>query len=799
MDNTSSLRVGAHELGVDLEWRIRFAETDLVAAKSDDIIWINVGRSEGDGIVNYRAEHSESKGSSATLVRQQSAVFAHLMQSCPRAAAPTDGKRIWRPTVVFDRSWKPDDAVAFFLLDHLIRNGELPKYSRELAEYMAQSRRGAPHAIYPRINKGDSHSVGQYRKLLDNPNEFPPISLYFAMLVALLDDEHEGPTKGENRVNRMTKLAEYALEKVSNHIASKSGQADLWREFDMTSAPNWHDDCMPNLRELTRIRLGEASNSIKNGKTLLGACISSRQEGGTSLVGSCLYIRGNKGDLRKALILPVINAGLIVVPDQDPSDQPRVVVLHDPDCGWYEITLSAQELGPTSQVRGSLKGLGHTLEEHEQRCRTQGGQLDSRRSAAQRFADIPGIDDPWYDGRDHDFALVGSPRWSKSELEWKLLQSVICDYYWRPRLSGWDLWSIAPEKQEPKSETQQSDDVYVYRRRQEHGDPTLWRYPASVPGPNSDNVGESRWMVHYLNQSCDPKEQKSFRAFEKKISGDNVAGFRVAVIRMEKRVFESTATRNLVDAALPKDAREELALKLCGANHREVPVSNEMLVNIGEDGLVIWTVVPSDYDTSSSHKRWQQLAMDILCRRDELRQLVASTQNLKVDDSVLKVLQFRGAASNYLERFVDILKSYQPEAATAAEQVVCIQLEEQFSIPTMVKRLEEFLQFSDERQRLQRDWLLNFALLLLAMLAVVQIPAGFIQAWSQWEAQKSRDTAFRGWADAVNPASEPWVTLWESSTLKAILIPIMFLAICIVFITSIYLLVRRVRRPHTRN
>lgn len=249
----------------------------------------------------------------------------------------------------------------------------------------------------------------------------------------------------------------------------------------------------------------------------------------------------------------------------------------------------------------------------------------------------------------------------------------------------------------------------------------------------------------------------------------------------------------------PRMLAKSLALKLCGANHREVRVSNEMLVNIGEDGLVIWTVVPSDYDTSSSHKRWQQLAMDILCRRDELRQLVASTQNLKVDDSVLKVLQFRGAASNYLERFVDILKSYQPEAATAAEQVVCIQLEEQFSIPTMVKRLEEFLQFSDERQRLQRDWLLNFALLLLAMLAVVQIPAGFIQAWSQWEAQKSRETAFRSWSDAVNPASEPWATLWESSTLKAILIPIMFLAICIVFITTIYLLVRRVRRPHTRN
>jgi len=53
-------------------------------------------------------------------------------------------------------------------------------------------------------------------------------------------------------------------------------------------------------------------------------------------------------------------------------------------------------------------------------------------------------------------------------------------------------------------------------------------------------------------------------------------------------------------------------------------------------------------------------------------------------------------------------------------------------VPSTLARLERFLQFSDERERILRDGLLQVSLLLLAIPVLFQTPADLLQAWPVW-------------------------------------------------------------------
>lgn len=760
MDNKAKLRVGTAELNVNVHWRIRFVDDHLVPAPTDDMVWINIGRTQGEGIVNYRVNDSLARGSAQAMVLNHSAIFSHLMKTCPKGGTK-DQPQIWSPTIVFDRRWKPDDAVAFFLLKCLLQDGELPQYARELGEYMARARRGAPEAICPRRDDGSTQTGEQYRRSLDAKSLTSAISLYLAMLIA---SRRPGIT-GEDRLNVINKVAESAHEKIAKLFTSKESsiqisefRAEIWREFDMAQVPNWHSDVYPDLRDQVEEEISSIDKIVEGSKKYENICTSNSNGQEISNSGSCIYISGSKIKLHDSLILPMLNAGLLSTVIRAEDDNTRLVVLHDKDAGWFEITLSSQPSNAKSTK--TLSSLGRRLEEREQEER---GSNDLRKSSAPRFADIPSIDDPWYDGRDHNYSLVGSPRWSKSQLNWEIVLETIRGYYWLPQLKSWDLWTLNLWTLKIKGNEKKPEDngPYVYRKREVQE--SHFAYPKKISGPSK--------RIDYLVQPSEfdrehvsaTKKSDSFRDFieTKDLPLNN---FSVVFVCMKKLIIKYPTTVQGIDIALTIEQLRRLARPFCGSVHSEIPLTDKQLASVGEKGIIIWSV---DEEISPKHQeRWTNVVMDMLCRQYELKRLVQSTQSLDVEESFFQL----GNAAEYLKRFVDILKSYQPEQSQIDEQAVCRALEEALSIPTMLKRLEGFLQFSDERQRLRRDGFLNYSLFGLAVLAVIQIPAGFIQAWTQWEDKYSKDSLFKNWTDALDPTSAPWAALYFSSTLKAILI-----------------------------
>ena len=473
----------------------------------------------------------------------------------------------------------------------------------------------------------------------------------------------------------------------------------------------------------------------------------------------------------------MLNAGLLSTVIRAEDDNPRLVVLHDKDAGWFEITLSSQPSNAKSTK--TLSSLGRRLEEREQEER---GSNDLRKSSAPRFADIPSIDDPWYDGRDHNYSLVASPRWSKSQLNWEIVLETIQGYYWLPQLKSWDLWILKIIlKIKGNEKIPEDNGPYVYRKRE--GQKSHFAYPKKISGPPQINylVKLSEFDREHVSAT---KKSDSFRDFIE-TKDPSLNNFSVVFVCMKKLIIKYPTTVQGIDIALTIEQLRRLARPFCGPVHSEIPLTDKQLVSVGEKGIIIWSV---DEEISPKHQeRWTNVVMDMLCRQYELKRLVQSTQSLDVEESFLQLFRNRGNAAEYLDLFVDILKSYQPEQSQTDEQAVCRALEEALSIPTMIKRLEGFLQFSDERQRLRRDGFLNYSLFGLAVLAVIQIPAGFIQAWTQWEDKYSKDSLFKNWTDALDPTSAPWAALYFSSTLKAILISLVAMfVIGFLFFASAY-------------
>ena len=290
MDNKAKLRVGTAELNINVHWRIRFVDAHLVPAPTDDMVWINIGRTQGEGIVNYRVNDSLARGSAQAMVLNHSAIFSHLMKTCPKGGTK-DQPQIWSPTIVFDRGWKPDDAVAFFLLKCLLQDGELPQYARELAEFMAQARRGAPEAICPRRDDGSTQTGEQYRRSLDAKSLTSSISLYLAMLIVSPRPE----ITEEYRLNVINKLAESAHDKISKLLTSNESsiqisefRAEIWREFDMARVPNWHSDVYPDLRDQVKEEISSVDKIVEGSEKLENICTSSSNGQEISNCGSCI-------------------------------------------------------------------------------------------------------------------------------------------------------------------------------------------------------------------------------------------------------------------------------------------------------------------------------------------------------------------------------------------------------------------------------------------------------------------------------------------------------------------------------
>lgn len=735
----------------------------VVAGSCRGTIWINVGTATGQGVVNYRAPGSGVQGASECVLQRQAEILAHIFDAwdCPGAeGGPPSGEL--EVTICLDADFKPDDAVAAFLVLHLLEHGSLPRCAAALAAYMAWARRSSEPYFPESVRDGSPDPIRRFLSALATGESLPSnhrVTFGFAIQCrnwALRKGSPPSPGPDLASVLGGLVLMCRAAAAFLDHRATRQASKP-WADFpkdangvDENLEPDWvgamPGDLAGEIRAAAAAVL-DASESmdphVRTGRLPIGSDMRDEERVRVMVVSARGVKSGGKSgpDVHTTQLTRIcIGAGLF---DGMLDGAAAVLVLHGDSPGggrWFDISLTADRRN--SRAR-SLRGLGRALEELEQERRAT--DRDARRALSGRFADIPGIADPWYDGRDHDFGIVGGP-FSGSELTVDDVERLIDSAYWKPRVSRARAWTV--------SEARGAQGVGLATSREELRTNVYRKRWPSEAVPSSE--GSERWSFVDAERSPElrtrdfvleaaedfvPAGRATLRAdaglLAAKASIASDEAFRVALLELLAPPFASAERGTSVDDCVPDFVRDQFRREFCGPIWRTVELDADSEADVGSEGMVVWQRPGAAQDGQELGRSLALVAMDMLAYRSDLHRLLGAASQLSVLDSASKTFLMRWwngrSAATYLIRFVDIVKNYRPERGRHDLRRVCDALDEVLAVPSTLARLERFLQFSDERERILRDGLLQVSLLLLAIPVLFQTPADLLQAWPVWQ------------------------------------------------------------------
>ena len=752
--SVSSLRLGAEARNCDLKIRYAFADSSVVAGATPATIWINVGTQKAGGIVNFRAPGSGVRGSCECVIQMQSDLFAHIFTQPPPANAHASAASVLEVTVVMSREWKPDDAAAAWLIEELLRKGQLPAHARELAANMALSRQSAL-TFRPRARHKDA-TMMPGNEFLDQvlapggPPKELGIPLYTAMLCRLRalqydgNDEEARSAARREQLKALMALTCHACMAIAGKARAEPTMVVTPQDFDMSSVPQWTRD----MEQPVIVDVIEAFQSLPGHRSLTTARFPMQLPLGDSMqekwLVECLAVQLPQSRTKfDPVIQPALTSGVIDFGD-GPS-VPKVVMMwrNIEDARKFDIFLAVQDHSTTDRDTPSLRRLGIVLEEREQRARDSNGKRrDPRRTMQGRFLDIPGIDDPWYDGRDHDYAIAGAPR-AGSVLTFDEVKETMESEFWKPMLNSSRAWSISRLNDNATRKSLEGEATSGgYRPRQlaiEAGGAETWTY---VEHGKSSLLRTPSFTIDRLNASTDGQGRASLELFGLQNHPDGL--FRVLILDLAPPPFAAKARVAQVADCVSEVVRDEFRRAICGPASASIEIDADRVADIGANGLVIWCRPGRKPSSQEDGIDVVRATMDVLAYQADLANLMGSAADLRVDEGMLRTFfqrwQHGQSPSTYLLRFSDIVKSFRPEGQGADLGRICDALEDALSAEATVMRLERFLQFSDERERILRDGILQVIAALLALPVLVQTSADLIQAWDVWK----RTTALGG-------------------------------------------------------
>jgi hypothetical protein len=699
------------------------------------------------------------------VVQRQTEILSHIFDEWDRPGnegGPPAGEL--EVTVCVDADFKPDDAVAAFLVLHLLEHGGLPRCAASMSAYMAWARRSAEPYFPATTNERAPVAVHRYLEMLAADGEgsdASPVTFGFGLQCrnwAMRSRGMTGPNAPESDLASvlealidMSHAASALLERHADAPGNKP-----WADFpkdahglDPSLGGGWAalmpGDLRREIRDAARAVLGAAESmdaQTFDGRLPIGPDLRDEEPVRVMVVSARSSRESGRPrpDLHTTQITRIcIGAGLYDGKLQGPA---AVLVLHGENVGggrWFDISLTADRRH--SRAR-SLRGLGRALEELEQERRS--ATRDARRALRGRFEDIPGIVDPWYDGRDHDYGIVGSP-FSGSELTVEDVHRLLDSAYWKPRVARVGAWAVSetPGSARVPAPTQgDGTGTNVYRRRTRQQDQRPGEAAEQWSFQDAETSPELRTHDFRMWCSCDDpasthaplRADISLLADAANPSARDV--FRIITLDLMPPPFVAAERRIAVADCVPELIRDQFRREFCGPACLTVGLDADSEADVGSDGMVVWRRPGATDRDPDLGRNLALVAMDLLAYRSDLRRLLGAASELSVLDSPARTFLKRWwhgrSAATYLIRFVDIVKNYRPERGREDLRRACDALEEVLSIPSTITRLERFLQFSDERERILRDGLLQVSLLLLAIPVLFQTPADLMQAWPVW-------------------------------------------------------------------
>ena len=442
---TLHTRIGVvSDLGVKVQWRFRFMGPGVQVTPATDILWIDTGGKCTHGVIDHHGANQATTCAAKLVIDHADLVHEHLVAPWIIAARSTAVRdQQWSPTLV--THFSPDfDAIAASLLAiELVEHGGMPLWGPALSDYALE------------VDQGRTSC----RKKSATQVE-PDLHMLILMISNLKPNDASVLWKIVRESPILGRFGYESSENVGEHVAVLLSGIALMHEAchraysgwtrlesfarrvcavvdDMADAPAWFRNAVKLLHDEVNV---DFCTFIDNDQPNIVECEVRLPQvsGGARLSCAAIVVNQPHSKCDKYFIRALGKSGrrteFTVIAKEQPKEvdgipRHRTIVSVDPG---YAL---AEGLEPVN-----LAGLGVTIERAEQRARKDKKNSDSKRRGPARFLEIPGISDPWYDGRDHEFTIIDGPR-DPSVLSASEIAELAKQPFWEPAMDGAKHWT----------------------------------------------------------------------------------------------------------------------------------------------------------------------------------------------------------------------------------------------------------------------------------------------------------------------------------------------------------------------
>jgi hypothetical protein len=413
------LRDGARDLGLNIDWSYAFVPPGTRLSSTPNAVILDVGGELAMGVLDQHGDFGLGNSTSQLITRHPGMAYDHLMTAWLQRR--DDGQdlrgRPFRPRVITHVDPDFDGVVSTHLLMRLIEDGDLPSYAEALAGYSATVDQGRYRLDIRDGDMDDAHLMTQ----------LGPVHLAY-----LAVQKETVPSDVDQHVWRLRRGLELLEAELGGLTTAQKGELEAyhfqpgqpgvgsWRQ-DFRFAHladelmrDWatHQEDWASAEHITRIL---PSRDLAHDIHVKGAIL--RQSCKAKLDRYWFRARGTP--------YTVIPRN----PGQGGSESPAGQLRHS----TVILSVDAAWTDPDGR-RPSLRGLGERLEEleHAEREREPGGDTRGR---TPRYEGVTN-DDPWYDGRGHDYTIVDSPRRGTALPLNTILNVARSERFWETPIEG---------------------------------------------------------------------------------------------------------------------------------------------------------------------------------------------------------------------------------------------------------------------------------------------------------------------------------------------------------------------------
>lgn len=424
-------RVGARELGLQVQWRFDFVPAGASLQPRRDAVILDVGGALGPGIVDQHQDGNLGACAAELVVRYPEYAYGHLMDDWLRRR--DDGQdlkgRAFSPALVLHYGPDFDSLVAVHLVQRLVEDGELPSYASALAQYAALVDQGKYQVDLKKPETATSPMHMGYLALQYLQGERPSVAQTVGLLEAGIRSI-EATTAAWVAKDFKVALQDCAEWRTKPEFAAAAKLLDGDFKLYMLDKAN--------------------ADLYGDGETHAAVELPLNGSAGITRAAKAFVLRGHPRSALNKYWVRADGYPYFVCP-YDPALKGK---RPDGDGNWPsgyavpavfgQVMVSVDPLwrDPTTSGTLSLYGLGRALELAE--CIARAAKGGPHRSGVPRWTDgSVNNADPWYDGRGHDHAIVDSPR-SLTVLAYNEIVAIATRKFFETKLASVEIYLVQP-------------------------------------------------------------------------------------------------------------------------------------------------------------------------------------------------------------------------------------------------------------------------------------------------------------------------------------------------------------------